>query len=63
MLPFSLICSAQTALLPVPQRAALVAANAALNARFLQLTCYLTDVLRLSGKQAREVRRATLTEL
>lgn len=63
LLPFLLIFSAQAALRPAPRRAALIAADAALNARSLQLTCYLTDVLRLSGKQAREVRRATLTEL
>lgn len=36
---------------------------AELSARSLQLTCYLTDVLRLSSKQAAEVRRVTLQEL
>lgn len=37
--------------------------NAELQARSLQLTCYLTDVLRLNSKQAAEVRQATLQEL
>ncbi|RSK30101.1 hypothetical protein [Hymenobacter metallilatus] len=37
--------------------------TAELSTRSLQLTCYLTDILRLSGKQAAEVRRATLLEL
>ncbi|RSK42951.1 hypothetical protein [Hymenobacter perfusus] len=63
LLSFLLACSTQAALRPAPRRAAFVAADAALTARSLQLTCYLTDVLRLSDKQAREVRRATLTEL
>lgn len=59
LLPFKLACSAQA----VPRRPALVAAAALLTARSLQLTGYLTNVLRQTGKQAREVRRATLTEL
>ena len=63
LLPLLLTCCTQAALRPVPRRAALVATDAALDARSLQLTCYLTDILRLSGKQAREVRHATLTEL
>ncbi|MCA8832149.1 hypothetical protein [Hymenobacter pini] len=36
---------------------------AELQARSLQLTCYLTDMLRLNSQQAAEVRRATLREL
>ncbi|WP_460615114.1 hypothetical protein [Hymenobacter seoulensis] len=34
-----------------------------LNDRALQLTCFFTDVLRLTRKQASEVRRVTLLEL
>ncbi|RSK49303.1 hypothetical protein [Hymenobacter rigui] len=37
--------------------------DAELSRRSLQLTCYLVDMLRLTGKQAAEVRRATLLEL
>lgn len=46
---------------PKPQQVS--ATDAELTARSLQLTCYLTDMLRLDGRQAGEVRRATLREL